>query len=422
MRGSYSTAYPWKPADWGEFLRPGGMQFGSERISFYIHIPFCVNLCRFCEYTRCKVPDENVQRAYLQTVRNDIRRFMQLCPDVTLEGFDIGGGTPTSLSAANFEYLMQIYREVVGSVNLSGDFEPSIETSFLTISPEKLRMINDAGIRRISVGVQSSHFAKDNSGIGWRYPQAREIIDMVRQIRKSGNFKLNLDFMYGFRNQGAASITETDCTAVEELSPDQVTLYELRTNQLAGYEGNDAHTRAALYATWHDMLANMGYAGRFGQNTFSRDSRDFGVSSYLRHRMLEGADYKGFGISAQSMSQGNVEYNAGKNSRDILALIPQDGNAPDVSFDATEHYELPDREKFAKFVCVSSYSGGFNRKIAKERYMPDFDEYFRELTEFLVSRGDITVDGDTISITRKGMEAYGPVFSLYYKPINSNTL
>ena len=49
MRGSYSTAYPWKPADWAEFLRPGGMQFNSERISFYIHIPFCVNLCRFCE-------------------------------------------------------------------------------------------------------------------------------------------------------------------------------------------------------------------------------------------------------------------------------------------------------------------------------------------------------------------------------------
>ena len=136
--------------------------------------------------------------------------------------------------------------------------------------------------------------------------------------------------------------------------------------------------------------------------------------------MLDGADYKGFGISAQSMSDGNVEYNVGKNAKDILSLIPTGKIPKDATFEALEHYDLPVAEKFAKFVCVSSYSGGFSWRKAKERFYPNFFERFGKVLDFLSNRqnvygnGDIIISNDRISVTEDGFRHYGSLFSLFY--------
>lgn len=415
----YSTAYPWKKEDWAKYLRPGKMRFkGDGGLSFYIHIPFCINLCRFCEYTRCLVPSEEIQRNYLQIVENDIQKFLSEYPDITLEGFDIGGGTPTALSPGNFEYLMRIYKDVINHVDLAEDYEPSIEVSFKTITPETIRMIYDAGFRRISIGIQSLSFSRLQDSIGWKYPEAEEIINCVREIRKTGQIKINLDFMYGFRFQESRAFENLDRVVMEELKPDQVTLYELRTNQLGDFWRCSYDHRQKCYDSWYDNLRDLGYIGRYGQNTFSLDLEDAGVSSYIRHRMFEGNDYKGFGISAQSMSDGNIEYNIGKNIVDIQSLIPTGIVPKDASFEAREHYELTIDEKFAKFVCISAYSGGFNWRIAKERFYPDFFERFGAIIDFLEDRkdingvGEIEISGGRINVTRNGFAHYGPLLFL----------
>lgn len=419
----YSTAYPWKPNEWAQYTASGFLKFKRDgKMSFYIHIPFCKHLCKFCEYTRCLVPDDNVQHNYLQIVHRDIRRFLSEYPDITLEGFDIGGGTPSALSPSNFAYLMQIYRETVQQVNVTDDFEPSIEMSFKTITPEKIKMVKEAGIRRISVGIQSLYFSRRQSDIGWRYPEAKEIISKINEIRTAGGFKINLDFMYGFKDQAHNVIDDLNRIAIKELNPDHVTIYELRTNQLNDYANSKPMVRAGNYDKWYRLLTELGYFGAYGQNTFSINRHDYGVSSYIRHRMLDGSDYKGFGISAQSMSDGNVEYNAGKNASDILSLIPSGKIPQDATFEATEHYELPIGEKFAKFVCVSLYSGGFNWRIAKERFYPDFFERFGNVIDFLIARKDLSEEGwiaisnDRIYATENGFWNYGPLFSLFYKP------
>lgn len=413
---SYSTAYPWRSQDWAQYLHPGRLEFQKDdRISFYIHIPFCKNLCKFCEYTRCLLPDESIQRSYLRILEQDVNRFLCTYPGIKLEGFDIGGGTPTALSDDNFAYLMQIYKGVVSRVHLSEDFEPSIEASIKTISPDKIRMIRDVGMHRISVGIQSLYFSRDNGAIGWKYPQADEIIERINDIRKGGDFKLNLDFMYGFKFQDTPQSMIRDKEAILQLHPDQVTLYELRTNQLTGVVSSSSDRRTDTYNRWFDMLEQLGYRGEYGQNTFSTDPSDFGVSSYIRHRMLNGGDYKGFGISAQSMADGNVEYNKGKNMTDIISLITSGFQPSDESFEATEYYDLPVAEKFAKFVCISAYSGGFDWRIVRQRFYPDFFERFKDVIDFLKSNGYIEVTANRIQITRKGFAHYGAIFSLFYK-------
>lgn len=407
----YGTAYPWRPEEWQRYAMPGNLPFNDcHRLSFYVHVPFCKHLCKFCEYTRCRVPDEQLQRRYLETLAKDIDEFLQSHPEIMLEGFDIGGGTPTALSPDNFRFLIELYTSVTDRVALSFDYEPSIETSFLTIDKKKAALIAEAGIRRISMGIQSLYFSKATDAVGWKHPQALEIATRIKMLREVAPFKINLDFMYGFKGQTNWDEFEANRRVLEFLNPDQVTLYELRTNQQNRVSADVDEEKALLYDRWFDLLSGMGYIGRYGQNTFSRNADDFGVSSYIRHRMLDGGDYKGFGLSAQSMTGGNVEYNEGKNASDLPSLIQSL-----ESFEATSHYDLPNEEKLAKFICISSYNGGFNWKIAQDKFNPDFMRDNIVMLATLKENGLITVDGTLIRLTKEGFKHYGAVLSMFYK-------
>lgn len=221
--------------------------------------------------------------------------------------------------------------------------------------------------------------------------------------------------MYGFKDFSFRDTSDGDRNAIDSIKPDQVTIYELRTNQRDDLEVTSPENRNLAYNRWYEILTERGYLGNYGGNTFSVDSSDLGLSSYLRHRMFEGHDYKGFGISAQSMADGNVEYNVGKNHPDIRQLIPEGDIPQNATFEAAEHYHLTNEEKFAKFICVSGYSGGFDWIIAK-KYIPDFFQRFGSLIDFLVDSNYIKLTSNRIQLTQKGFANYGPILSLFYQP------
>ena len=121
----WNTSYPLNPSDWTDYRVPDSLSFENDsRMSFYIHIPFCKQLCSFCEYTRMLCPDEKVQREYLLAIASDIKQFRQKYQDITLLGFDIGGGTPTSLSENNFSLLMQIYQTTISGLKKDAKLIP----------------------------------------------------------------------------------------------------------------------------------------------------------------------------------------------------------------------------------------------------------------------------------------------------------
>ena len=322
----WNTSYPLVPSDWAAYRVPGSLSFENDhRLSFYIHIPFCKQLCSFCEYTRMLCPDEDVQRNYLLAVANDIDRFKQQYQDITLLGFDIGGGTPTSLSEANFSLLMELYQKSIAGLGIDVNFEPRIEGTFNTLSDYKLEEMAKHGFHRLSLGVQSSccsvlhHHHRGTSSESM-------MSSWLEKAWNKGIKKVNLDFMYGLYGQNDLAI-QRDLELVRHLNPQQVTLYELRTNMLSTKESLTKEDLYGQYTLYYKCLVAMGYKARFGQNTFSVDEADEGVSSYLRERLLNGAAYKGFGLSAQSMSSSGVAYNSGK-----LAAMPQNELNPTFTF------------------------------------------------------------------------------------------
>ena len=402
----WNTSYPISPSDWATYRVPGTLSFENDhRMSFYIHIPFCKQLCSFCEYTRMLSPDENVQRDYLFAIANDIEQFKQQYKDVTLLGFDIGGGTPTSLSEKNFSLLMQIYQSAISGVGLDDQYEPSIEGTFNTLSEQKLEDMSEMGFHRLSLGVQSScssvlhQHQRGNSSEAMMYSWLKKAWD-------KGIKKVNLDFMYGLKGQNESTIQQ-DLELIGRLKPQQVTLYELRTNMISEKESFTKEELYDQYVHYYDGLIAMGYKARFGQNTFSVDAADEGVSSYLRERMLNGAAYKGFGMSAQSMSSEGIAYNVGK-----LAVTPQNALNKE-GYPEQFTYLLPPDELASKYIAISAYNGSFS--IAKLRDYGISGGSLNEILDFCIDEGLLYKgERDRMFITKMGFKHYGALFSLFY--------
>ena len=405
----WNTSYPLNPKDWAQYLVSEPLSFAEDKeLSLYIHIPFCKRLCSFCEYTRMVCPNEKYQRKYIQTIDQEVSNFVSCHPDVVLRGFDIGGGTPTALTDNNLTLLLQTFREATDWLYVSSDFEPSIEATFDTITEQKAASIAQAGIRRVSLGIQSTDadVLKKNHRTNMDTESMKLTIEM---LHKNGIHKVNLDMMYGLNGQSAETL-QKDLQIINYLAPEQVTLYELRTNMIHECVHMTKEELFDAYTILYNGLTTMGYHARFGQNTFSKDRTDMGVSSYLRCRMLEGVAYKGFGISAQSMSSQGVSYNVGKSSSTIHSLID------DEEFPEEYTYALPPHELAAKYIAIGAYSGSFSLTRLAQILNTDAKDYYKEQLDFCIARKYLEILEDRAYVTPKGFKYYGALFSLFYAP------
>lgn len=405
-----NTSYPLRVKDWDAFRVHESLSFDDEReLAFYIHIPFCKQLCSFCEYCRIPLPSAEIQEKYLRTIESDINRFISRHKHISLYGFDIGGGTPTSLDESCFHLLMDIYDNTVYRLSKTVDFEPSIEATFQTLTINKIRRIAQSGIKRISLGVQTID-SKLLADYHRRNAQIEEMQHWIDVIHECGIEKINLDMMYGLNGQNEKSI-ENDIAVLQMLHPEQITLYELRSNMIGCLSINKLQCYN-IYNTLCQGIHEMGYRGRFGQNTFSLDRNDFGMSSYLRHRMLNGKAYKGFGISAQSMSKHGLSYNIGKLSKNPSVYLNLD------SFPEEYTYKLPTKERLAKFISISAYSGSLSLQGLSKIIGLDANSFFSKVIQFALSEGLFTKENNTLYITQGGFKYYGATFALFYNIVD----
>lgn len=415
----FNTSYPLSPDDWAEYSTPGTLPFDrSKPIAFYIHIPFCRQICSFCEYTKMCTPGKEKQRSYLGALDMEFNRFIGRYPNMKIYGFDIGGGTPTSLDAGVFCQLMSMFEEgFVANRTVTSDYEPSIEGSFETLiddywGPHKSYYIAKAGFKRLSLGVQStaedvlSPLHRNNISV----PKMGKAIDEWHRL---GISKINLDLMYGLPGQTIETIKK-DIEVIRELNPEQVTVYEFRTNQLKTTYKPDSDSCFNQYCELFNNLMRLGYYGEFGRNTFSRDPYDCGLSSYLRHRMFDGWQYKGLGISAQSMSPFGISYNIGKNES-VGKLLDQDWLINNgYSYEASTYYQLLHNELLNKFIAISGYSGGFSLSAAKNIFGDDFESRYGTILSFIINENLATIKDDHLQLSETGFRHYGAVLSLFY--------
>jgi oxygen-independent coproporphyrinogen-3 oxidase len=396
----------------------------------YAHVPFCQTRCQFCEYTVVNPKQGvkvDVQTNYFSALYKELDMYANLLntKEKKLVGFDIGGGTP---SMAKIEHIQQLMERVESNFQTNWDAtEVSIETTpkIAAAEPEKMKAYYDMGIRRISMGLQTTDFrqAKEmnredaNASIDYIYKA-------VTNIRNAGFKSFNIDLMYGFPIRA----TRTDDPWLKtvqdtiDLQPEHITLYRMRYKgtlmaHLADRVKLDQVNRQEGQA--RQLLNQSGFIGLTGKNTFSRVQDNSGCSDYLDKRVRKAVPYIGIGLGAQSFSHYTLSYNLGA----VTKKLQQYTRSVELNrIPVQDLYHLSREAAIAKMASVSFYYGGIDLIAFKDCFHISLNELFPNEFKFVTDHGLMIHDQkeQRLQMTKLGKQCFGGVVALFYSPAVKN--
>jgi oxygen-independent coproporphyrinogen III oxidase len=277
---------------------------GEHHVGLYVHIPFCARKCPYCDFYSS--PDTGRIGAFLDALEREARLYAGSFKQFAT--LYLGGGTPSLLPPAAFERLMNMLGRCF---SFAASAEMTLEANPNDITSEILRVYRDAGINRLSLGVQSFDDAV-LAGLGRRH-SARQARESITRIRRAGFDNLNLDLMYAVPGQTAAQ-WETALNQALVCAPDHLSCYELtiKKGTLLYYLQRRGQLPAISEKVQHDFfLAASAFLTRRGYTHYE-------VSNYARradrcstHNRLywEHRPYLGLGPSAHSFCGGKRWWN-----------------------------------------------------------------------------------------------------------------
>lgn len=192
--------------------------------SLYIHIPFCLSKCPYCSFVSWPGMD-GIYRRYVAALLLEAAGLRPDASELPLSTLFLGGGTPSLLAAEEVSAIVTGCKDLFG---FDDQAEISIEANPRTIDLEKLTLLRESGINRLSIGVQS--FNDRELRILGRPYSAADAAAAVQQARAAGFDNISLDLMYGLPGQDHHSWQQTLEQALS-LSPDHLSLYELTVEQ-----------------------------------------------------------------------------------------------------------------------------------------------------------------------------------------------
>lgn len=384
----------------------------QDKLSLYVHIPFCEARCKFCEYVVLNHPNPDDQDVYVDHLLKEIELYRDIIGDTQIVGYDMGGGTPSYLTNENLKKIT----DSILKFNFCPDTVMSIETTPIIAvkNPEKIAYMKSLGYKRISMGFQtvnSDLLEKLNrEGSQHIYDKA------VENIRKAGFDNLNIDLMYGFLNQSNEDFRNTVKFTISK-NPEYITLYRNRykgTKLESEAGGVSLYKANVQYNIAYQELRRAGYIANNGKNTFSRIDGDYGTSDYLTTRVVDATSYVGFGLGAQSFVGNYLAYNLGCDSHKLdKYFYAIDNNILPINDIA----DMPKSEVRAKALSVMFYFGFISMKSYKKRFNEDFRDVFCDEVNYLIDNGMMEFladDPDKFMITKYGVDHLPGVISLFY--------
>lgn len=182
----------------------------------YIHIPFCTQICSYCDF--CKIYyNEKIVGNYLKSLEKEIK---QKYKGEKLKTIYIGGGTPSSLS---IEHLIKLF-DILKIFKLNKNYEFTFECNINDITEEKLALLYNNKVNRLSIGVQS--FNQNNLKMLNRKHNKQDILDKIVLIKKMGFNNINVDLMYAIPGQTLSSLEE-DIDIFLKLDINHISTYSL---------------------------------------------------------------------------------------------------------------------------------------------------------------------------------------------------
>ncbi len=276
------------------YLKPGILNLSAlPPLSLYIHFPWCVRKCPYCDFNSHEASGTLPEQAYLDAVRADLEQALPLIWGRKIYTIFIGGGTPSLLSAAGLDRLLSDVRTLLP---IDGAAEITMEANPGTFEAEKFKSFAASGINRLSVGIQSFN-PQHLKALGRIHDgdEARRAVD----IAQSSFANFNLDLMYALPNQSIEEARQ-DITTALSFAPPHLSLYHLTLEPntvFAKYPPTvpDDDSSAAMQDMLGELTASAGYQ-QYEVSAFAKAGRQ------ARHNRnyWEFGDYLGIGAGAHS--------------------------------------------------------------------------------------------------------------------------
>jgi putative oxygen-independent coproporphyrinogen III oxidase len=277
-----------------QYLQPGSLNLAAlPPLSLYIHFPWCVRKCPYCDFNSHEARGAFPEKAYLDAVRLDLEQSLPLIWGRKIYTIFIGGGTPSLMSAAGLDRLMSDVRTLLP---LDGNVEITMEANPGTFEAEKFRSYRASGINRLSIGIQS--FNADHLQALGRIHDDNEAMRAV-EIAHANFDNFNLDLMYALPGQTLEQARHDLDTALA-FKPPHLSLYHLTMEPntvFAKYPPQLPDDDAS--ADMQDMIADVTGAAGFDHYEVSAYAQP---GKRARHNLnyWEFGDYLGIGAGAHS--------------------------------------------------------------------------------------------------------------------------
>jgi oxygen-independent coproporphyrinogen-3 oxidase len=202
-------------------MRPGTLQLGAlPPLSLYVHLPWCLKKCPYCDFNSHETPGELPEQAYLEALLADLEQALPLVWGRGVHSIFIGGGTPSLFSPAGIDRLIG---DVRARLRLEADCEITLEANPGTFEKDRFRAFRAAGVTRLSIGVQSFHDAHLKA-LGRVHDRAQALAACEEAANAFDTF--NIDLMYALPGQTLAQL-EADARQALAMAPPHLSIYHL---------------------------------------------------------------------------------------------------------------------------------------------------------------------------------------------------
>lgn len=274
------------------------MRTEKQTLELYIHIPFCVRKCAYCDFLSAPA-SRKIQEAYVECLLKEIRRSAELSGTYEVSTVFFGGGTPSILPG---EQIGRILEQLRAQFSFRESAEITLEANPGTVDKDKLRTYRDAGVNRLSFGLQSAEDAELR--LLSRIHTWRQFLVSYTLAREAGFHNINIDLMSALPGQTEESYQKT-LEQVLHLEPEHISAYSLIIEEgtpfYERYEGHpellpSEEEERRMYVLTKEILESGGYR-RYEISNYAKKGRE------CRHNLgyWERTDYKGYGLGAASL-------------------------------------------------------------------------------------------------------------------------
>lgn len=362
----------------------------NKEIECYIHIPFCLEKCSYCDFLSFKA-DEKTRKSYIEALLREIVARASYAKDSVVSTVFFGGGTPSCLEEGQIACILNTLKEHYG---LSQDAEISIEANPCTITEKKLEEYLEAGINRISVGCQSTYDSLLKK-LG-RLHDMKGFVRAMELIHRAGFKNINADLMFAIPDQTCGMWRDT----LEDMM--RFDIQHISAYSLILEEGTRLYdNRYSLNLCSEDDAAVMyeDTAAVLGKYGFKR----YEISNYAkegfecRHNSgyWTGIPYMGFGLGASS-------YEDCTRFRNTDDIIKYNKTAYEPLKLRTDIQKMSDADRYSEYMILGlRMTTGVSVSEFKRRFDRDIFDVFKHELDRHLSMGTLALRDDNIYIPER---------------------